>query len=1694
MNDLQLWHLLGNDNLDVEEVVALLEQLKDLPLSQRFPFFGRLDAALMDGDPRLRRAAIGTLAGASGLPAYRWIVRGLSDDDPSVRLAATEALRESATYAPARWAHALFHHKADVRQATFHGEAVTGCEWFNLFLLSDPTCADTAAESLMPSKIPSLAVSTILELTLEGKLSRPNARRLIAGIGAVDLDDWIGQATNRSEGDVDWILAQAEVGNPIFDESEPTNLLDRIFDLFWDEQAEREVSDGTGWSPLESFFEQLNGGLLEGAVNSPDEVVASCLVTAARRGRWLSRAAEMCTANMMRFLLFAGVPREVRYKSIHGLYKVRDKLDKFDGSYVEAVLKDALFVRPSGSLDLWAIGGTLHFVRTDPISQLVDWFGINRIISSFLEDPKHSASICSVRDNSPQGQQYLIEQINCQRRTQRFFHMALLVYTVPSDVLDFLDKCSADECVRLFDEMVKLGQRPELSLNNNKTRIVGQVLGNKLDSAIDPFLNCWLQLEEPKTCKLGLEILGNVSRVVDGHSLVDSLSRLSDVPLQKLLRAIAWCQGFPYGKEIQIARSLINHKNELIREWATSRYAVPVEAPKSDYELIVSEAVAEVSSAAAAEIVACIDADLANAVVECLRHPHRGLCAALQRRTAPVADLHVCAALIGCHDSAEDVDKQFSRFSSEEREFLSELDVLVVSKWERQDNLTLLGHAWLHRWEPDAFAFGEELLQEAENVVSILRLAGSLTSHVLARQIWLAVRRIIGLWHRRAIAKAQWIMSDGFGRLLVNSLTSRDGDLAAEILIKLFKANIGSDVIDPLRPNVASLLPDLDSETRTILKPWVDSRGLGNVTPKPRPVKTPLTPQLRAEIADCDSIGRLSAWCCDEDPSVVEEAALKLIELGEAGTDALVEILRMPDLPASALTIAGTVSMWPDSRALDDIRHMVNDSATLPELAFQLACELIARGESHWFERAIESVHRSCDYSWFRTSDWQRLLDLGITKCELAARLATASQPHAYDNAVSSLIEIDSPNENELAAARYFLDCGTSRLAELRLKAADWLHSHGDFHAFPLRLETIALDAEHQRHSVVGCVPTDLVCQAVTSVLAAGLRTADEGVLLHLLVEEDVDSLSRNQAYELILTDAQRIETREAAVKRLKTFRQRYGKLRRVAETFAWGMTIGRELTGRLFTVEMIGGNDLGFTRLEQNRIFVSPLPILRREKNGEQIVEALILHELGHHMYHRGEHEQTVWKTAEDERLHSLLNLVSDEHLERNLRARERGFGDRLKRLGAYAFQHAKNDVNVTQLLLGLRSRAFEVLTRSRLRVSRDRNCVTLDNGQVLFEMERSGMSFPRFFRALRMGLGNRHGDPKVDQALALFKGNFRGSSMDELLEISRELRRIFGDEVTLLDCFSQDSILRPGDGDITVEADGATNEELQSEIRRITDPKDKPSGGGSGSGPRMINVIPDESFETISTIVPVAYDRERHAVYASQVMRHALRLRKYFAELGVAMVPERRRLSGKRIDRTRIRDMVLRGDPRMLVARHMEFATDLFMGIIVDCSGSMTYYDNMEQAKRFGVMLAEAAKGMRGIDLRLFGFTDALIYDAGDAGRPAVSSLEAGGGNNDAAALWHAARVALTSQRRAKLLVMISDGLPTECSVSALRALVTRLTNRMKICCAQIAVNPLEEICFPHYVEVNESDVDTSVRRFGEIIARLVRTVIVP
>jgi hypothetical protein len=344
------------------------------------------------------------------------------------------------------------------------------------------------------------------------------------------------------------------------------------------------------------------------------------------------------------------------------------------------------------------------------------------------------------------------------------------------------------------------------------------------------------------------------------------------------------------------------------------------------------------------------------------------------------------------------------------------------------------------------------------------------------------------------------------------------------------------------------------------------------------------------------------------------------------------------------------------------------------------------------------------------------------------------------------------------------------------------------------------------------------------------------------------------------------------------------------------------------------------------------------------------------------------------------------------------------------------------------------------------------------------------------------------VAQALELCGKNLRTLDMRGLYDLTVKIAELFGGAVSIARVFGGSEGLEFGERDDDVFG-GFDDDILQREVERILDPRRNKSGPPGGRDRLCVNVNPDEDFDRITHVQRVSGDPKAHREASLAVARHAHRLRAFLDDLGLRWTPQRGRIQGRSIDRTRLRALVTRNDPRILIAREPTRRTDLFLGTIIDCSGSMTAGNNIERARRFATLVAEAVRPLAGVEARFFGFTDSVIYDAGDARDCNVTGLEAGGGNNDAAALLHVANVAAASQKRAKVLVMISDGLPTECSVAALRGLVTQLTKRRGLVCAQVAVRRLEEECFPHHVVLDDEQPDVAVARFGRMIADLAR-----
>ncbi|MFT3774023.1 MAG: VWA domain-containing protein [Minicystis sp.] len=1695
MKDLLLDRLLSAPEIDPPALLPLLAELAHLPLAERFPLLGLIPRVLAHPDPALRAAALGALAGADGRPAFLHLVAALGDADPTVRRAAVDALRVSVVGHPARFAHALFHPQEDVRRAAIAGEWPQGVAAFTFPLLADPACrADLLArfdarrppgeESLEPPAVLPSTLPALFDFVARGLLPRARARQIVADMSWDHVVRWLRKCGQRSEEAIDTVLATAAKGPPPLVEPDP---IDDLLALFWDEIDE-------GPKPRrEAFFRRLAGHMLGWSGDLRRRAVASLLVTAAGRAAWPSAAAGIAAVFHPPFLGFPWVPRAERLAAVSAIYAAGSNAPRLDDDAVKALLALDLCRRDDGHLDLHVIGGLLHFVESGPYTRLLQWVDERTVVASFLADVDHAIPFLVLRDDGKRGRDYLVDCVAAAGGFSRAMVNAILVVASPVDRLDFLDPLAGEEAAAVVVELVRVLRRMGTDLPPKKTSAL-QPLVQKVAAHIDlvrRVLSAWLDAAEPAQLGFGVGVLGMIGVEMQAERFVTVAEMLPLPLLRALLGVLPSCSMFPYGKEMALAHALREHDDPEVRGWAVARAppaVVSFPVGRSDPE---APAVRPLSSAEVNAVVTSSERDLPAAVEPCLAEPTSGLCDALARRPPPLAaSVKVCVAVLGSHDPMERVDAEMARFGNETPAFLSSLDAEMVRTWEREANLPPLGHALIHRWERHAFAVVEGFLA-ARGLGAQLSRAAALSQEILRVSVWEATASAFMMWRWRDREKLAPLCTQALGEQLVSALDTDLGEPAARMLAAIADARVAPALVEALRPAITEKLPDLTPSVRQRLAAIADARGItGSGIVRPANEQK-IEEDVRAKIRASVNLDDLEAWCRGQSPTLVEDATIRLCELGEAGCARIFAVI-LAGAPIMR-PLLDSVSLWHDGASLAAARAFVARDGESPELRFRIAIALAQRGERDALGHALAAACVETSEPWFKADDWARLLSFGYTERALALALSAAPHPHAYRRAIGRLLDVptEAITDEVIAAMAAFLEAGTNRHTELRHKVARWLRRCGDDRAFVVLLgSTISPQEGHLAADMLAGAHPDRVAAAVEAFLVTGPRAAPERTTITLLRAAGVDPDARAHGYERMLADAMTPAVREWAASFVRS-EHRSEKLRILAETFAWGIRTGRSLTGRLFKVEMTTGPTLGYTRLEESRVFVSPLPILRRVPHGRAIVEGLILHELGHHLYHRGEEGTRAWKQAEKEGIFGLLNTVADEHLERNLRGVDAEFGDRLKRLGAHAFLHADKDVPVTDLLQSLGGSAFEVLTATRLDVAREDPCVRVASGAILQHMERAGLAFSRFFRALRMGLGDRHGDPLVSRGLALCKG-IRKRTMPELLDLARKLRALFGWQTQLVESLGPHETFEGSSTETMIDGDGITKEELEREIERVLDPDRKKrdaAGAGGPNGRAWININPDERFDLIRSIVKVPRDPSAHARYAGEVAFAARQMRRFLDALGLTLEPERFRLRGRRFDAARALAVVTRGDPRMLVAREPRIRTDLYLAVIIDCSGSMQTRDNIEKARLFGAMLAEAARGVRGVDLRLFGFNDHTMFDAGDANHCAVHGLTPGGGNNDAGALFYVAQEARQSRRKAKLLVMISDGLPTECSVSSLRALVARLGSRYGMCCAQVAVQPLTEVCFPNYIELSESDPAPAVRRFGAIIAGLVR-----
>ncbi len=1665
MRDLEIWRHLHADAITPAE----LDAVASWSLSRRGPYLGAIARLVEHADPAIRAAAAGALAGVRGVPGVRALVHALADADEAVWRTAVHALATTAREAPFRYVHALFHPRAEVRREALARDGLpTVAAELGIYLRADPACAELARAAPWPGN----SLSIALELHGMGRASAHELVDLLWRHGAADVRTCLIGERQRPVAAVDGYLERA--GKHALEPAPGADHLDTLV------AALVEVC-AAGAQSLPALLERLVQLVAPAKHRGLARRTAVALLDYLARHRgapWTVRHDLLAVAAAIdpRIVGFAWFRVEDAAAATYGL--VRHRWPNRPGA--EAVRK--LLELPVARGDLALAAALAGLLSAKRLRQLEHAFGEAELVASLVASDHGWAEICALPGETPALELAWLAKIE---KADYRRYIALAGRAIASFTGDRLDA---------FVEQMPRRHRPPAYLaalrghdaaRPERLAAVCRVIASRIDRAgLTALLEDLLDLPELATRR---RLVLALVRPAPDAVVAQAVTALSEPRVIRLVELLADADGadgaddpLPRGRELAIAGALGSRRSPEVQVWLAHVRIAP--APEPVVTAAPPPARRTLDAAERARIMSASRGDLARAVAPAFGAPASGLASALAVAGA-TPSAAACAALMGCTDPLVDVARQLERFADDT--LAAELD-RQMQRWLRVADLPPLANAFLFRWETHLLALAR-WIDSSGGVHAALRTSDSLGDGLAGTTLWQGISEALMFFRYRDVPRYDREGTLELAQFCAERVDRPIGRHAARVVVALVEGK--AVPVAAVRDRVLDRIADADAETREYASRLIRLDGV----PTPRPLaREPGAADLIAAIRKTSDLDALVQWCGHPQPAIVEEAVLALLVLGARGQLQLAALFdRLGDL-LHPLPILASVQLWDEPAALDQARALAARAELPTAWRFYVHLALAARGEPGALAAAFAAARESSESWYFRRDDWEALLRC-TEPLTCALELADSPHHHAYQRAVALLLEASPPADPVVAALARFLEVDGDRPLHLRRAAAVRLAQTGDARGMPLLVEQM-LDEQATEWGMFSADHEIAVEAVVGAALVGGPGVTSEKRMWQVLhaARTLVDAATLQPLYARVLDEAMTNAARRAAASLAVSEGLAHDRLGRVAEVFAWGVKRGVELTGRRFDFHLTSKEtEFGHTRLSGDRIFVSPLPMLRGEANGQDIVEGLVLHEIGHHVYHRGAVPEALWAKAHREGIGHLLNLVADEHLERNLRAVDPEYGDRLKRLGAYAFQHAAQELAVSVLVAALRGRTAPALIKTALDVGFAEDAVRLRRGQVLGELDRGGHPLARFARAFRLGLGNRASDPQLAEALALTQG-IRDLNMQQMYELTWKLANLFGGALEVAKVFGGPEGLEAGDHerDDDVFGAGVSDDALQREIERILDPRrNKALTSAAGPANRLwLNVAPDQVFDRITNIERVRGNPEAHKKLAHEVDRHAIRLRGYLDALGLRWEPQRARTQGRALDRTRLLPLVTRNDPRILVARTPQRRTDLFLGVLVDCSGSMTARDNIGRARRFAVLVAEAVRPLPGVEARFFGFTDSVIYDAGNARDCGVVGLHADGGNNDAAALYHAANVALASPKRAKVLVMISDGLPTECSVDALRGLVSQLTRRRGIVCAQVAVHPLEEVCFPSYVLLDGA-VEIAVARFGRMIGELAR-----
>jgi len=255
--------------------------------------------------------------------------------------------------------------------------------------------------------------------------------------------------------------------------------------------------------------------------------------------------------------------------------------------------------------------------------------------------------------------------------------------------------------------------------------------------------------------------------------------------------------------------------------------------------------------------------------------------------------------------------------------------------------------------------------------------------------------------------------------------------------------------------------------------------------------------------------------------------------------------------------------------------------------------------------------------------------------------------------------------------------------------------------------------------------------------------------------------------------------------------------------------------------------------------------------------------------------------------------------------------------------------------------------------------------------------------------------------------------------------------------------------------------------------------------------NVSETREFPGPEKTLRLKLDPKRRRDSEREVIRYAPILRPYFRVLDHNRVLHERLYSGKRILASGLKKHVAYGEMRLFKDQRfseLEEYQDVMIGVLIDTSASMNTDERLARAKAAASLLGLCLSECPNVHSAFVGYNQNL-YLCGTHEDLSVSSLEPAGKTNEAAALAYLRDEYFATACRRKLGIVLSDGLPTACSLESVRWLVHSIEKESGVRFLYGAFSQQEHPAYHRRVNLaGPLDCD-SIRAFGRAVLGLLR-----